>query len=177
MVKLEKLSDRALTELEDSSDHFVVKIGYSKDISVRISQLSTGNPRGLVLMGYVKTSDRDEDRVIESRFHEMFSDRRRKTTEWFNILPEDVLAALHCYSPTAYLAVGCNPFEIVSYDRKGIPEFADPWRWQNVEPDEFCPACGWACGWAYSENWGCNVCIECGANEIQYEDAARFRCN
>ncbi|MDS7594921.1 GIY-YIG nuclease family protein [Agrobacterium tumefaciens] len=158
------------TELEDKADPPSVKIGFSNNVERRRAELQTGNPRTIALMGQIKSEGEREDRTIESDLHRLFADRRGENGEWFEIFPEDVITALHRYSSRAYLTVGDNPFEIVSYDCKGIPEFASPWRWADVNPQEFCPACGWACRWTYSENWGCDYCMECGANEIDYED-------
>ncbi len=160
------------TELEEQTDPPTVKIEFSNNIERRQAELQTGNPRKIALMGHIQSAGESEDRKIESDLHRLFDDERGDIGEWFEIFPEDVITALKRYSTCAYLAVGNKPFEIVSYDRKGVPEFASPWRWGDIEPQVFCPACGWACGWTYSENWGCEYCMECGANEIDYEETS-----
>lgn len=160
------------TELDGvPQEHPQIKIGFSNNITRRQATLQTANPREIALMGHIESNGRQGDRTIERDLHLLFADRRGRG-EWFRIYPEDVITALHRYSSTAYLAVGDGAFEIVGYDRDGIPEFASPWPWGEFETSEFCPSCGWACGWTYSENVGCEYCIECGANEIDYEDAA-----
>jgi len=148
-----------------------VKIGYSKNIFKRQADLQTGNPRKIEFMGHIESVGVENDRAIERDLHRLFQSNRLGSTEWFDIFPEDVKTALKRYSSRAYIAVGSNAFEIVSYDRKGIPEFASPWNWGDFDPNQFCPACGWACGWTYSENLGSEYCIECGANETNYGDA------
>ena len=80
------------------------------------------------------------------------------------------LAAIDCTVFTiAYASVGSEPFEIVSYDNDAVPEYASPWLWGDVYQYDFCPSCGWACGWTYSENHGGDVCLECGASERDYD--------
>ncbi|MBL4733161.1 MAG: GIY-YIG nuclease family protein [Rhizobiaceae bacterium] len=159
------------TEEDDTHpDRPPVKIGFSKNISRRKANLQTGNPRPIALMGYIESSGESEDRVIEKNLHQKYQPIRRGKTEWFDIYPEDVITALNMYSSRAYIVVASNAFEIISYDYDGIPEYANSWNWGDLNPNEFCPACGWACGWTYSENWGCEYCLKCGANEINYGD-------
>ncbi|MFD9901289.1 GIY-YIG nuclease family protein [Mesorhizobium sp. NPDC059025] len=160
-----------LTELDNSlAGEFHVKIGRSKALERRIANLQTGNPRDIALMGHIKTASIARDRAIEHQLHRLFEDKR-DAREWFSLSPEDVISALKLFSPTAYISVGQDAFEIVSYDRDAIPEYASPWLWGDLDHHEFCPSCGWACGWTYSENHGGEVCLECGASEHQYDSA------
>jgi len=156
-----------ITELDGSDEWPQVKIGRSKDVRRRMENLQTGNPRELALMGEIKTRSAEADREAELALHRRFSKHRRQG-EWFDLRPEDVIEGLKTFSPIAYIAVGENPFEIIGYDKDAVPEYASAWAWGDVDIWDFCPACGWACGWTYSENWGGLYCIECGASEHDY---------
>lgn len=151
------------------AEPMLIKVGYSADVIRRKRQLQTGNPRKLVLMGQIVDSGSVQGRALEAYFHQQFSAKRSCQSEWFYIEPKDVLSALKSNAVHAYISVGTNPFEIISFDRDAVPEFASPWNWGDVESDEFCPVCGWAAGWTYSENWGSNFCLECGASDHDYE--------
>lgn len=162
-----------ITELENSlRGQLIVKIGRSQALTRRMSNLQTGNVRDLALMGEIRTRNIEDDRSVEAALHTLFKNKR-ENREWFALSVEDVLAGLKRFSTIAYATVGPDPFEIVSYDRDAIPEFASPWAWADLESGDFCPACGWACGWTYSENHGAEICWECGASEHYYEDAHR----
>lgn len=145
-----------------------VKVGYSSDLKRRRGQLQTGNPRKLVLMGQIMDRGSDEGRGRERQLHLKLARFRTDQGEWFKMAPQDVLDALKLYSPQAYISVGSEPFEIVSFDRDGVPEFASPWDWGDFESDTFCPACGWAGGWTYNENWAGMFCLECGVSEHDF---------
>lgn len=119
-------------------------------------------------MGHIRTVSVSEGRSIEQRLHLLFEDKL-DTREWFSLSPEDVVSALKLFSSTAFIALGLEAFEIISYDRNAIPEFASPWLWDDFDCYEFCPSCGWACGWTCSENHGDDVCFECGASESNYD--------
>lgn len=158
-----------LTELDNSfSGRLYVKIGRSKALKRRIADLQTGNRRTIALMGEIRTSSIKEDKEIERDLHDRFSDKS-DTREWYFLSIEDVITGLKQYSATAYITVGKDAFEIVSYNRDAVPEFASPWLWGDVDVYEFCPNCGWACGWTYSENFGGDLCLECGASEHDYD--------
>lgn len=145
-----------------------IKIGYSCDVARRIGQLQTGNPIELTLMGEIRTSGESEDRRIESVLQKRFLSSQIRN-EWFAIYPGDVIDGLKAYSSTAFITVGSDPFEIISYDRDAIPEYASPWEWGDVTAYEFCPVCGWAGGWSYNENYGGDRCLKCGASEHHFE--------
>ena len=145
-----------------------VKVGYSSDLKRRTGQLQTGNPRKLVLMGQIKDAGSAEGRQLEKKLHRRLARFRTDQGEWFHMEPKDVLDVLKSCSSQAYISVGPEPFEIVSFDRDGVPEFASPWDWGDVEADTFCPACGWAGGWTYNENWAGMFCLECGASEHDF---------
>lgn len=158
-----------VTELDNSlSGKYYIKIGRSKSLTRRLSNLQTGNRRTIALMGEIRTSSVEEDNAIEKDLHDQFRDKH-DVREWFFLTPEDVIDGLKRYSSRAYIAIGQDAFEIISYDRDAVPEFASPWLWGDTELYEFCPSCGWACGWTYSENFGGDVCLECGASEWDYD--------
>ena len=158
-----------ITEIHDpDNEPRSIKIGFSSSVEHRVKQLQTGNASKLKIMGKIEAHTVAEDRVIEKSFHKKHAASHIRG-EWFSLYPEDVMSALHSHSPISYLSVGDTPFEIVGYDRDGIPEFASAWEWGDIEPDEFCPACGWACGWSYNENYGGARCLSCGASEHDFE--------
>lgn len=159
-----------LTELDNSlAGRLYVKIGRSKALKRRIADLQTGNRRTFALMGEIRTSSIEEDKRIEKDLHDRFSDKSDER-EWFFLSAEDVIEGLKRHSVSAYISVGRDAFEIVSYDRDAVPEFVCPWLWGDVDVYDFCPSCGWACGWTYSENFGGDLCLECGASERDYDN-------
>lgn len=158
-----------ITELEGSEcEPLRIKIGRSANIRRRMSDLQTGNPDELALMGEIRTQGISEDKKIEHALHKIFSDQRIRL-EWFGLSANDVIDALKSYSSMAFITVGSEPFEIISYDRDAIPEYASPWAWGDVEAYEFCPCCGWAGGWSYNENYGGERCLKCGEAESHFE--------
>lgn len=158
-----------ITQLEDRYvEPILIKIGRSGGFKRRKSDLQTGNPFELVLMGEIRTSSETEDRVIESALQKRFQGSHKRG-EWFAMYPGDVIDGLKAYSSSAFIVVGNDPFEIISYDRDAIPEYASPWEWGDVTIHEFCPACGWAGGWSYNENYGGERCLSCGASEHHNE--------
>lgn len=158
-----------ITELENSmNDRLFVKIGRSRDPLRRMANLQTGNRRQIQIMGHIQTHTLAEDRRIEKALHLHFKDKV-DAREWYVLTVEDVLDTLKRFSPIAYAAVGPDPFRVVSYDSDAVPEYISPWLWAEVDQYDFCPSCGWACGWTYSENHGGDVCLECGASERDYD--------
>lgn len=143
---------------QNDYDALRVKIGLSKDVHARIRQLQTGSPYKLALMGWVIGSD---DRPLEAELHERFADRHLHG-EWFQLTPEDVLDEIRSHGIAGYIAARYNAFEIVSYDQDGIPEFLGPWKWDDIQIQEFCPQCGCGCGLHYNENYGIERCLKCG---------------
>lgn len=120
-------------------------------------------------MGFIRTKGVAEDRQIEANLHQSLKDDAVRG-EWFSVTPEQILHALQRYSNDAFLATEGDPFEIIGLDRDAIPVYASPWHWGEFEVDEFCPNCGWACGWTEVETAGGMMCLECGAHEAHYED-------
>ncbi|ESW63424.1 hypothetical protein X771_29540 [Mesorhizobium sp. LSJC277A00] len=145
-----------------------MKVGRSQAVDRRIANLQTGNRRRVALMGEIRTGSISEDRVVERRLHLIF-DHKADSGEWFFLSADDVISALKLFSSRAYISVGQDAFEIISYDRDAVPEYASPWLWGELDCYEFCPNCGWAGGWTYSENHGGDVCLECGVSERTYD--------
>lgn len=140
------------------SDPRKVKIGISKNIERRISQLQTGNPNKLVLMGWIEGNN---DRELEKALHKKYSSEK-ETGEWFCLNACTVLDELRSHSTQSYLSVSDNAFEICSHDADGIPEFYGSWEWGDIDHNQFCPQCGWGGGLSYSENWCGDGCLKCG---------------
>ncbi|WP_310622410.1 GIY-YIG nuclease family protein [Flexibacterium corallicola] len=160
-----------ITELSDDAvDPLRIKIGRSVNVKRRMSNLQTGNPDELALMGEIRTQGITQDAVVERTLHKRYASKHL-TREWFSLGASDVIDALKYHSSMAYITVGSDPFEIVSYDRDAIPEFASPWAWGDVEVWDFCPCCGWAGGWSYNESYCGERCLNCGAGEVDFDQS------
>ena len=112
-----------------TGESYPVKIGYSGDLKRRRGQLQTGNWRKLILMGHITDGRSKEGLAREKELHRKFGKLRIDQSEWFWMEPQQVLDALTLYSTCSYLSFGSEPFEIISFDRDGAPEFASPWDW------------------------------------------------
>lgn len=132
-------------------------------------QLQTGNPDQLSLMGVIRTNGEEADRSLEKALHARCAERRLEQSEWFQLGSQDVIEMLKLHSMDGFITVGNDAFEIISYDRDAVPEYASPWEWGDVEVYEFCPVCGWAGGWSYNENFGGERCLKCGASQHDYD--------
>ena len=158
-----------ITEEENSDcDPIRLKIGRAVKLKKRMSDLQTGNPDKLTVMGVIETDGEAADKVLEKKIQHHYA-QQRSHKEWFYLNASDVIETLKAHSSTAYIAVGADAFEIISYDNDAIPEYANPWQWGDVTTHEFCPVCGWASAWSYNENFGGERCLKCGASEHQFE--------
>jgi hypothetical protein len=72
-----------------------VKIGYTQNVVVRVTQLQVGNPRELTVVGIIGVIDRSAAREIERRLHRRYAAycASTATQEWFE-LPDAELADL-----------------------------------------------------------------------------------
>ncbi len=70
-------------------DSLRIKIGLSKNISKRLSQLQTGSPYKLKLMGWIES---DNDKALEHELHKKYSSRNMYL-EWFNLSSCNILLA------------------------------------------------------------------------------------
>jgi len=141
-------------------DYLRIKIGISKDIQRRLSQLSTGSPYKLKLMGWIEC---ENDRSLEKKLHTKYVNSNTHG-EWFELSVCEVLEELKQHSVNSHIAVNENAFEVIGRDRDGIPEFLGAWQWTDIEYSEFCPSCGWGGGLSYNENYGGERCLRCGFN-------------
>ncbi|WP_177420199.1 GIY-YIG nuclease family protein [endosymbiont of Lamellibrachia barhami] len=139
-------------------DHLRVKIGVSIQIDKRVSQLQTGSPYELKLMGWIEC---ENDKSLEDKLHTKYK-KKHAHREWFNLSASDVLEELRQHLTHAYIAVNDNAFEVVSLDQDGLPEYVGAWQWTDIEHEEFCPQCGWGGGLSYNENYGGDRCLKCG---------------
>lgn len=144
----------------EHNDHskLQVKVGLSKDVKVRLRKLQTGNPYELRLMGWIETGDH---RSLEYDLHKRYAGQRLHG-EWFALTPVAVLNEIKFHRLDGYIATQQSAFEIVSFDRDGVPEYVGAWQWLNVEDSDFCPQCGCGCGLQCNENYGTDRCLKCG---------------
>lgn len=140
-----------------------VKIGISINIQRRIRQLQTGSPYDLKLMGWIEPRN---DRDLEKQLHQKYAPVNTHR-EWFSMHAADVFVELKQHSTSSFIATNDNAFEIVSYDREGVPEYLGAWQWGDAEIDGFCPSCGWGGGMGYNKNYGGMRCLNCGLIEHQ----------
>ncbi|MGB5990221.1 MAG: GIY-YIG nuclease family protein [Marinifilaceae bacterium] len=69
----------------------LVKIGRTKNIAARVSQLQTSLPYDLEVIWYIETDDYFE---LENKFHEEFKTKRERRG-WFNLTKNEALEILH----------------------------------------------------------------------------------
>ncbi len=146
------------SEIEENG-YLQIKIGKTKQqIEKRISQLQTGNSSPLKLMGWICTKNYNQ---VESKLHKKYKTSNIQG-EWFWLSSKSVLDELKSHGIESYLALQDNFYEIYSYDNNGIPEYASPWEWSDINVEDFCPKCGCSCGLTYNENYGGDRCLKCG---------------
>ena len=68
--------------------------------------------------------------------------RLRRSGEWFDIEPADILPVLMRAGRDGFVAKNADAFQIVGYDRDAVPEYLGVWEWGDLEIDECCPFCG-----------------------------------
>lgn len=69
------------------------KIGYTSDLSTRLSRLQTGCPETLELVASIK---KEEAKQFESELHSKFS-KNKTRGEWFEFAPWDLPSVLECF--------------------------------------------------------------------------------
>jgi hypothetical protein len=114
---------------EDENGCSPVKVGVARDIGRRKSDLQTGNPLELKLLGWITAAD---DFKTERDLHRRLATRRGRG-EWFNIEPADVLPLLMEVGQHGFVAKNADAFEITGYDRDAIPEYLGVWEWADLE--------------------------------------------
>jgi predicted GIY-YIG superfamily endonuclease len=90
-VIIEKVNQNNGVYIIAVRDTDLYKIGVTKDIEKRLSQLQTSNPYEFYLLGFYVT---DRHRELESLLHKKFRLSRYKR-EWFKLTPESVKEARH----------------------------------------------------------------------------------
>lgn len=143
--------------IEDTDEQ--VKIGRARNIEKRRKQLQTGNPRKLLLLGWIRTAD---DVSVERALHQKFSSRRANG-EWFDLDPAEVLPILSQFGIDGFAATSADAFEIVGNSRDGVPEYMGVWPWGDLEFEECCPFCGSFCGLHFQEASSMYHCLNCDA--------------
>lgn len=136
-----------------------IKIGVAKDIEKRRSNLQTGNPSEIKLLGWIDTEATFElERCLHRQFQAM-----RVRGEWFAIEPADILPVLMRATNDGFVARNADAFQIVGYDRDAVPEYLGVWEWGDLEIEECCPFCGCLCGMAFQDASQMYHCINCDA--------------
>lgn len=132
-----------------------IKIGRSTDVRRRVKTLQTGNPSTLKLMGWIEAVN---DALLESALHGQYKDLRG-IGEWFSIGPTEVLIELQRHH--GFVPKPNESFEIVGFDKDGIPEYLGVCDWADFEIYECCPFCGCFCGMHFQEASSMYHCINC----------------
>lgn len=70
------------------------KIGISDDPNIRVTDLQTGNPETLSILGTVECVDRDSAVRMETAFHTFYSQLHVRD-EWFEVSPGKVLSDIN----------------------------------------------------------------------------------
>ena len=144
---------------EEDSGYCRIKIGVAKNIEKRRSNLQTGNPSAIRLLGWINTETTFE---LEHRLHRHFKAMRVRG-EWFAIEPADILPILTRATSDGFVAMNADAFQIVGHDRDAVPEYLGVWEWGDLEIDECCPFCGCLCGMSFQDASQMYHCINCDA--------------
>lgn len=143
--------------IERKSD--AIKIGVATDIRRRLAQLQTGSPNKLKLMGWITPED---DYGTEKELHKRYKEKRVPGgggKEWFAISQDGVLRELQ--QARGFIPRNADSFEIIGYDRDGIPEYMGVCEWADFEHHECCPFCGYFCGMSFNEAASMYHCPNC----------------
>ncbi|WP_082837094.1 GIY-YIG nuclease family protein [Labrenzia sp. OB1] len=135
-----------------------IKIGRTNSLKRRMSELQTGNPVQLRLLGYIETT---EDASLEAQLHREFY-QKRLSGEWFDIEAEEIVPVLLSAGAAAYAPPEDAIFEFESYDRSGIPCFVRGAAWLDLQVEELCPSCGCFGGIHYQGGPAGEICLRCG---------------
>ncbi|MBB1177661.1 GIY-YIG nuclease family protein [Brevundimonas aurantiaca] len=146
-----------------------IKIGRARRVEERRRQLQTGNPDRLKLVGFINA---DDDARLERDLHRHFAEVRGEFGEWFNLQPADVLPVLQRFHGDAFVGKTADAFEIVGYDRDGIPEHVGVWEWGDLSLEECCPFCGCLGGLHFQEASWMYHCLACDTL-TNFEDDTR----
>lgn len=136
--------------------HGPIKIGRAREVRKRISQLQTGNSVKLQLLGWIVT---ENDAATEREMHKSYS-KALLRGEWFDITQDHVLRELQSWH--GFIPKKGDSFEIIGYDRDGVPEYAGVCDWADFEHYECCPFCGCFCGLHQVSEYSLYSCTNCG---------------
>jgi predicted GIY-YIG superfamily endonuclease len=141
-----------------------VKVGVTKDLKSRFSNLQTGNPRELKLMAWIVAENKKEAEKLEAKIHDYF-EHRKERGEWYNLGPEEIYELLrdHFYYD-GFLAVSEAALQIVAVDRGGVPLLGAVWDWAYLNWEECCPYCGSVMGLRFEEKFMAHHCLNCGVH-------------
>ena len=134
----------------------LVKIGVSSNRDRRLRQLQTGNPFELEFMGWI--DDEVDHYCIEKDLHEKYKNKHFRG-EWFSINQDDVIHELKLHH--GFIPKNEDAFQVIGYDKDGIPEYLGVWDWQEFDLEECCPLCGCLCGMHYKEQIMMYYCMNC----------------
>lgn len=142
-----------------------IKIGRTNSLKRRMTELQTGNPVPLRLLGYVKSR---EDASLENELHHFFYERRG-SGEWFDIEAEDIVPFLLAAGSSAYVPPEDAVFEFEGNDSSGVPSFVRGAAWLHHEIDGLCPSCGCFGGIHYQGGPAGDICFRCGYMPAHHE--------
>lgn len=142
--------------VQDTHRNFI-KVGRSSRVKKRLSDLQTGNPYDLLLMGWIESPD---DPRLERELHMRFKDLRHRR-EWFELTVDHVLGSLKEHN--GFVPKNANAFEIDGFDKDGVPEYVGVCSWATFEIEECCPFCGCLCGMYFNEAASMYHCLKCDA--------------
>lgn len=144
---------------QEERGQWLMKIGRALNITRRLGQLQTGNPKQLALVGWIDSAN---DAGTEKALHRKYAGAN-VGGEWFVLQPADILADLQAAGIDGFVAKNANAFEITGRDRDAVPEYLGVWVWADLEIDECCPFCGCLCGMAFQDASQMYHCLSCDA--------------
>ncbi len=133
-----------------------IKIGRAAELKRRVGQLQTSNPVTLQLLGWLVAAC---DIGLERDLHSRYANHRLRG-EWFSISQDEVLRELQ--RSNGFVPKRGDAFEIISYDKDGVPEYAGVCSWADLEFYECCPFCGCLCGMHQVSEYPLHSCMNCG---------------
>ena len=142
-----------------------IKIGRTNSLKRRMSELQTGNPIQLRLLGYIETK---ADASLEAQLHREFHQKRR-SGEWFDIVAEEIVPFLLSAGAAAYVPPEDAIFEFESYDRSGVPCLVRGAAWLDLQAEDLCPSCGCFGGIHYQGGPAGEICLGCGYMPADHE--------
>jgi len=106
-----------------------IKVGISTNIKTRLSNLQTGNPNRLFLLGWITTI---EYKKLEKELHQQLIGEKIRG-EWFELDSHIVIEILK--QNNGNLVREREQLTFLGYDRDGIPEFLGVWDWWDFDPE------------------------------------------